>query len=75
VDYGTPEVEDSWIGRLWKWMSVTNLQVKLKGREEKVRCRDRVRCSCSVRTAVVAWTRYRWYYKGMVLHVDVPSLE
>jgi hypothetical protein len=27
-------------------MSVTNLQLKLKGREEKVRCRDRVRCSC-----------------------------
>ena len=46
VDYGTPEVEDSWIGRLWKWMSVTNLQLKLKGREAKVRCRDRVMCSC-----------------------------
>jgi hypothetical protein len=27
-------------------MSVTNLQLKLKGREAKVRCRDRVKCSC-----------------------------
>jgi hypothetical protein len=47
VDYGTPEVEDSWIGRLWKWMSVTNLRIKLKGREaiDTVRCRDRVGCT------------------------------
>jgi hypothetical protein len=27
-------------------MSLTNLQLKLKGREAKVRCRDRVGCSC-----------------------------
>jgi hypothetical protein len=46
VDHGNAAVEDSWLGRLWKWMSSTNLQLKLKGRKAMVRCRDGTECDC-----------------------------
>jgi hypothetical protein len=37
-------VEDSWLGRLWKWISSANLQMKLKGRKAMVRCRSGTEC-------------------------------
>ena len=46
VDHGNAAVEDSWLGRLWKWMSSSNLQLKLKGRKAMVRCRAGTVCDC-----------------------------
>jgi hypothetical protein len=46
VDHGNAAVEDSWLGRLWKWMSSSNLQLKLKGRKAMVRCRAGAVCGC-----------------------------
>jgi hypothetical protein len=34
VDHGNSAVDDSWLGRLWKWMSSANLTLKLKEGEK-----------------------------------------
>jgi hypothetical protein len=47
IDHANSAIEDSWLGKLWKWVSSANLTLKLKGREATViRCCAGSGCDC-----------------------------
>jgi hypothetical protein len=45
VGEGRPSVENTWLGRLWQWMSTSGLQLRLRGRAAAVFCKGG-QCDC-----------------------------